>query len=162
MYLLLVIVLSFTLIFQFAYCQMFLLLFHCFLIQLFIWGYLFTVTAYKSEVTAAILITNILLLWRVQFVGFQGEHKWKKLGKQCCAGMAIILHRLVFILGEGGNCGVLKKSCTVSFLKNKSHSEKSCHEVKRWCVFSFLGFSPKVKGSEIHNLTCDNGVSPNI
>jgi hypothetical protein len=31
-------------------------------------GYLFTVPTYKYEITATILITNILLIWRVQFM----------------------------------------------------------------------------------------------
>ena len=40
------------------------------------------VTTYKFEITATILITNILLIWRVQFmeIGCQGVGKWKKFG----------------------------------------------------------------------------------
>ena len=45
-------------------------------------GYLSTVTTYKSEVTATVLITKILLIWRVQFmeIGCQGVCKWRKVG----------------------------------------------------------------------------------
>jgi len=49
-------------------------------------GYLFTVTTYKFQITATILITNILLIWRVQFmeIGCQGVRKWKKkVGNHC-------------------------------------------------------------------------------
>jgi hypothetical protein len=44
--------------------------------------YLFTVTTYKFEITATILITNILLIWRVQFMetGCKGESKRKQAG----------------------------------------------------------------------------------
>ena len=40
----------------------------------------FTVTIYKLEITETILITNILLIWRVQFmeIDCQGVRKWKK------------------------------------------------------------------------------------
>jgi hypothetical protein len=40
-------------------------------------GYLFTITKYTFEITAAILITNILLIWKVEFmeVGCQGVRK---------------------------------------------------------------------------------------
>jgi len=45
-------------------------LFHCFLL---------TVTTYKFDITT-ILITNILLIWRVKFMelGCQGARKWEK------------------------------------------------------------------------------------
>jgi len=35
-------------------------------------------TTYKFEITTTILITNILLVWRVQFmeIGCQGVRKW--------------------------------------------------------------------------------------
>ena len=43
-------------------------------------GYLYAVTTYTLEITAAVLITNILLIRRVQFmeVGCQGVRKWIK------------------------------------------------------------------------------------
>jgi hypothetical protein len=43
-------------------------------------GYLFAVIIYKFEITATILITNILVIWRVQFkeIRCQGVRKWKK------------------------------------------------------------------------------------
>jgi hypothetical protein len=41
---------------------------------------------HKLEITATVLITNILLTWRVQFMETccQGVRKWNKVGKQCC------------------------------------------------------------------------------
>jgi hypothetical protein len=48
-------------------------------------GYLFTVTIYKFKITATILITNILLIWRVQFMeiechgGTQVKWGWEPL-----------------------------------------------------------------------------------
>jgi hypothetical protein len=43
-------------------------------------GYLFTFSTYTIEITAAIFITNILLIWRVQFmeIGCQWGTKVKK------------------------------------------------------------------------------------
>jgi hypothetical protein len=45
-------------------------------------GYLFTVTKYKFEIIATVLIRNILLVRMVQFmeIGCQGVRKWKKIG----------------------------------------------------------------------------------
>jgi hypothetical protein len=44
--------------------------------------YLFTVTTHKFEITATILITNILLIWRVEFmeIGCKGYASEKRLG----------------------------------------------------------------------------------
>ena len=46
----------------------------------------FTVTKYKFETTATILITNILLIWNVHFmeIGCRGVHKWRKVGNHWC------------------------------------------------------------------------------
>jgi len=58
------------------------LLFHCFLIPLL--GYWLFIYSFKIqfEITATILITNFLLIWRVQFmeIGCQGGRRWRKVG----------------------------------------------------------------------------------
>ena len=45
--------------------------------------YVISVRKDKFEITGTILITNILLIWRVQFmeIGCWGVRKWKKVGK---------------------------------------------------------------------------------
>ena len=53
------------------------------------WGekgtYVNSVRQDKFEITETILITNILLIWRVQFVeiGSEGVRKWKRFGNHC-------------------------------------------------------------------------------
>jgi len=44
-----------------------------------------TATTYKPEIPTAILITNILLIWKLQFMkmGCQGVCKWKNVGNHC-------------------------------------------------------------------------------
>ena len=65
-------------------------LFHCFLL---------TVTAYKFEVTTTILITNILIIWRVQFmeIDYQGARKWEMVGNHCLKGSSRILESSVVL-----------------------------------------------------------------
>jgi hypothetical protein len=50
-------------------------------------------STYKFEITATILITNILLIWRVKFmeIGCQGARKWKKVGNHCSKAIPLSL-----------------------------------------------------------------------
>jgi hypothetical protein len=55
------------------------------LFLIYYWAISFGVTTHKFAIIATKLITNILLIWRVQFMEIccQGVRKWKKVGNQC-------------------------------------------------------------------------------
>jgi len=83
--------------------------------------------------TATILITNILLIWRVQFmeIGCQGARKWKKFGNQC----AKVLHPT--LLPTSPYKPAYKESRVTKTLCSLYHGEtkQTCRNVCIWLLF---------------------------
>ena len=107
--------------------------------------YLFTVTTYKFEITAAVLITNILRIWRVQFmeIGCHGVREWKKVGKHC------IKRKAQLRVAESANS---ERKIWKWFIHVHSYLiEAPIRKCTQFSVFSFDHFNITTTSDKVHS-----------